>query len=296
MAGCHQPDGASFDLLLDTMCNMFGGMVLIAILLAVLAQASGRSKQIDDSDDGVRVDAETAARQEAEVVQLGELIAQRQRRLRSITNVVMNATSDDVEGLRKKLAKLREENADLEKSLESHRNVAEEKDSTLEQLEVEIAELEAAAAKETAKVETRNLRMPTLRVTEKMPVFLAVSKGALHTISDVTDKRRPYEKRDYDPSSVTVDHEPGGLDIVEIRAQSGQDLSDGGLPGEVGGKILANVERNTEFLWFAVYPDSYGAFNRAKEFFASRGYEFNWTRMTKNQTLSIVPAKRIETQ
>jgi len=68
------------------------------------------------------------------------------------------------------------------------------------------------------------------------------------------------------------------------------------MPGSTGSLILRNVDKHTEFLSFAVYPDSYREFNYVKEFFTSRGYDFNWTRMEDEQTISIIPAESIETQ
>ena len=289
-------DGGSFDLLLDTMCNMFGGMVLIAILLAVLTQATGKTKPSTTSDKDIRISAETAAMQQAEAVQLRELVARNEQRLSDMTNVVATLTANDVEQLRRHMSKLAREQTARKKKLTSRKKTAEQKKRELSRLKDETDKIQKQAERETMKVERRNLRMPRLTATDKSPVFLAVKNGVLCAINDVAQKPSPYSKRKYSPTSVKVHHEPGGLDIIEVQPEREQRLSGDALPGRIGKQILANVDRRAEFLWFAVYPDSYGEFNLAKEFFAGRGYEFNWTPLAEDETINVVPAKRIETQ
>lgn len=296
MGRCRQSDNGSFDLLLDTMCNMFGGMVLIAILLAILSQASSKVKPDDTEGADAAIDIATAAQQKAEIVQLNELITQREQRLKQTTNVVINATRNDVEGFRRHLSELKRENDTLGKALISHKSASKQSEGMLAQLNTELERVKTQIELQETVFEKRTMRMATLRATIKQPVFFAVKKGLLCAISDISVKQDLYSKRGYNTSSVEVNREPGGLDIVEVRPETGQELGDGSLPGKVGKQVLENVHSATEFISFAVFPDSYGEFNRVKEFFASRGYEFNWTPMVEDQTIRIVPAKRIETQ
>jgi len=297
MGRCREPSSASFDLLLDTMCNMFGGMVLIAILLALLSQTSGHvSSEGPVEDDSSFIDAESASLQAAELVQLPELIAQRERTLAHMTNATIAVDQKDMELIRQTVSRLESKRKSLDKTLTEQKVESESQETTLSQLEEDIRVVDAQCKRESAKVENRKLRLPRLQATKKSPVFLAVKGGVLCAINDVRTVRPPFSKRTYDLTSVTVDHEPGRLDVIEIRRTSGGRATRDGMPGSTGSLILRNVDKHTEFLSFAVYPDSYREFNYVKEFFTSRGYDFNWTRMEDEQTISIIPAESIETQ
>jgi len=275
---------------------MFGGMVLITILLAVLAQSVGNAESQDQSNADKALDSRTAARQEAEAIQLEELVFQYEQRLSTMTNIVMNASREDVEKLRRRLSVLKREAETTEEALETNRKQVTEKQKEMQFIKLEIERVETQVKREKAKVESRTLRMPLLQTTDKTPVFLAVKGGSLCAVSRVSGSKPPDGKRGYDIVSVKVESEPGGLDIAEVLVEMGQPVAERGLQGPVVSQVLANVNAANEFLSFAVYPDSYVQFNLVKEFFARKGFEYNWLPMVEDGTIRIAPAERIEIQ
>jgi len=266
---------------------MFGGMVLIAILLAILAQASGKGTRQNTGDSPARITVEVASRQHAEIVQLSELVVRHEERLHRLTNIAIHATQSEVDSLRQRLAKLEKARRSEKKKLGAHAAKAGEREVELERLLSKVAEIEEQIRMEQSEVEARTLRMPRLRVTDKKPVFFAVKANRLYGISDISRKRPYGGTRGYDSAEVSVDHEPGQLAIVEVRAGLGQPVAKGTLPGDRGRQVLANVDRATEFLSFSVYPDSYAAFNLLKSFFIERGYELMWWPKKAGEPVTI---------
>lgn len=223
------------------------------------------------------------------------MIEQHEKRLDLSTNIEINATQADVEKCKKQLVKLKRERKVMDRKLKSSKKKTSNKENELVQLKIDEAEIRTKIEKERATVESRNIRMPRLRTTYKTPVFLAIKNNKLYAVSDVSHRYSSGKKREYNLSSVTVSYEPK-MEVIELRNGKGEYVSSGSLAGEIQKNIALNVNKDKEFLVFAVYPDSYGSFNSVKELFAGRGYEFNWSRMLDDESMRIVPAESLETQ
>ncbi|MGK0259435.1 MAG: hypothetical protein ACI96M_002877 [Candidatus Azotimanducaceae bacterium] len=297
MSRNRESGNESFDLLLDTMCNMFGGMVLIAILLAIISQETGKaSPRPDSSSDGEGVEYSVATDQDAQVVQLRALVAVYEEQLTKSTNSLEHVSKEEALRLRERLVLLRRENEGLSKKVATIINDHEAKRESVAALMLKVTTIESKVVESRPQTVPRNLRMPRLHKIDKIPVFLAVKNGALFSVSDTSNKRVLFAARGYDLESVILENEPGGLRVIELRPGRGQNLSKEALPGRLGRQMLTNLDTSTEFLSFAVYDDSYGTFNVAKEYFSELGFEFNWTRMSGDQLIKVSPVESLEAQ
>src|SRR5215212_2230753 len=70
----HQPD--SLELLLDTMCNTFGGIIMIALLIALLSRDASSDTAITQRAETVRRQIEQTQKQTIEAEQLRQRLQQ----------------------------------------------------------------------------------------------------------------------------------------------------------------------------------------------------------------------------
>lgn len=274
-------DVSSFDMLLDTMCNTFGGIVFIALLLSIVTNTAAKHSQVDGRANGrilqgVRDRAEVA-RLKGEAHVLADTIRLlEQRSAPSISKGGAEAASvvsnlqliaqrrvlEEREGtLRARLVELREH----------ARTSEQDAGDRLRQIE----ELRAGLAR-ARKESTRHVRLPRLRAAPGMQsCFFALSGGRLYAVSDVSGLLPRTGGRGYDLQEVDVESGEG-LDVVKLRKGAGEPVR----PGcEQHGKLalaIRNCGKDDEIVSFVVSPDSFAAFNYVKRIFVDRGFTYNW--------------------
>jgi hypothetical protein len=95
--------------------------------------------------------------------------------------------------------------------------------------------------------------------------------------------------RGYNTTTVEVRSEPLGLSqTIVLRKQAGQPVRQGGEAGGALRMMLNNINKNNEFVSFAIYPDSYAEFNYIKGLVTGLGIDYNWLPMEANEALIIV--------
>lgn len=284
-------DEGSLDLLLDTVCNMFGGIVLIAILLALLSQFSGQesSASVDEQETTSKV-VDVQAQKE-ELAALRELVERRKQQVKEPPNENDNATKESVKQLKQRDVVLKEEKEDLKDNIQKAMDEEKRLFTVVAKLDFDIEEAAEEAAKIREIIERRPLRMPRLHSSNKSPVFLAMQNGRLYAISEVDSSYSEGKKRTYDTKDVDVESEPGGLHLIEIVPHAGQAITAPLSSSGTVEKVLRNVDRRNEYLCFAVFPDSYAQFNILKRYFIEQQYEYNWEPMSHAQIIQIQPAE-----
>jgi hypothetical protein len=275
-------DLSSFDMLLDTMCNTFGGIVFIALLLSIVSGAVSRHVTKPESaslEDLVELE------QDIELAKLEreyqELNAARKHLEESLTSQSVVSPADALapisyassnETLRVKLSELEQREKELELILAEL--TADINDPGVKaELEREIANLseELEQARSDA---TRKLRLPKLRQKEGVRVFFAIKDGRFLAIHDVAGKTGL--DREFDKNDVVVESGPD-QDVVELRKGAGQVIKPG---AERQGKLaaaLANLDPKTENPFFIVSTNSFKEFNYVKTTFVDRGFSYNWS-------------------
>ncbi len=273
-------DISSFELLLDTMCNTFGGIVFIALLLALLSNATKRASSASSRDNAARLELQSVE-QIMRMDRLRQQIDQLRRSLELRTSATLRThsgevnrtellatvesnrvTATDNESLRTECQGLAETNAVLRRELE----MASITETELRQQATRLGVQLDAATNRTA---TRTLRLPRLHVVSKMPVFIAVKAGRIHQISDLTSGF--HRTRTYTDKDVILEEGPD-LTVVTPRANGGVRVDD-----RLWKAWLENVDAGHEYASVAVYLDSFAEFNILKDALVRLGIEYNWT-------------------
>ena len=277
-------DISSFDMLLDTMCNTFGGIVFIALLLSILAGSKARQAVKAQSSGSPSL---------AEVEGLAEeyrLIRECEQLDRALNNPDSKTSPEPSKaaGVVRPLAELQQTNNVLESELaklqEHQRQLSEEiaileesaksKSTTAGDLQVQIERLNNELKNQITK-SSETIRLPRIHAKPGLQAcFFAVAGGRFYSISDVA-RADSYGNRGYDHQDVSVMPEEG-QDIVVIKNGAGQPITSG---CENAGKLAAalqNCDKNSEIISFSVRSDSFSEFNYVKKLFVSRGFNYNW--------------------
>jgi len=284
MRGKDEDCVSSFDLLLDTMCNTFGGVVFIALLLVILSHAMGPS-----AADGKQLDNRSrkelmAAEQNAELRQL-------QQQVRILTNILQKmvvppstnqsvapklATNDDNAKtnaiLRAEIKSQEEELARMREEIEKNKLLINGNLNNRTNLEHQIAQLEKDLQTATNR-ESRILRFPRLHKTTKRTVFMGIKNGKLYPVSDIS--HATLSDRDYDTTFVVVERGPNHV-TVSLKPNCGQQIRSGAEREGVFLQMLSNINATYEHISFAVFPDSYAEFNYVKNIIIQKRLEYIW--------------------
>lgn len=262
-------DSDNLELLLDTMCNAFGGVIFIAILLAVLSQfAEVTSAPKDDPVKQKELEREHATLES----ELRQLRADRDRQGRVLQ--MMGGVAD----LANKLGKLKEDNVALKRKLKALEQ-ANEESSVLGGKEEGVKD----EIKVAMRGEMRKLDLPKLRASRKITVFFIIKWSRLFVL------RIPTSAAAHGPvnrSEVRCreSQDATGVKRLEYEAIPGRGIQLDG-PGWENSpgvrKILNNVSPQKHSLHFAVYSDSYAALKTARRLFLAKGYEYNWHIMPR---------------
>jgi hypothetical protein len=277
----------SLYMLLDTMCDAFGGIILLAVLVVLLTseekiQNATRSDTSEMMQRRVAV-AQTNLQQSLQLAaslhatanddrwkSQVELLAQRQqledeiKRIRELAaqnekEIDANAGSDPTE----RLKKLDDQIAETEvKKLAAQNSIdaaTDEKKHTSERL----AALERQMA-EVAKMSERELRLPREHDTDRQVVYAIVMYGRVYFCRN-TDMTR-------NENDIQWTDGPG----VEVAAPKQGKGWDPSINAAQFKSYFTAQLRNSVFVDFVVIGDSFPAFIRAKQLAVESGMPYGW--------------------
>ncbi len=269
-------DLSSLDMLLDTICNTFGGIVFIALLLAIFSQASGTR----DRDHRATAQAEIRmAGLNARKGQLQAAITRLESQL--LTQSAFTNKQDLLIALMAANTTLR---ASVAKAQEVRAKASEEVAGLREQVTKDrsersrlVAELHVATleSQQAAPPASATRRLPRLQAIQGYrPVFLAIQDGFLYALNDL-GRKDAYGARAFDQQRVYVETE-SDITVITPKQGSGQRIgAESAMTGLLAG-ILANVDPRTEYFQIAVDKRSFGAFNDVKQVLVRAGFRYFW--------------------
>lgn len=284
----------SLDLLLDTMCNTFGGIILIAILVALI---SGGRLQLAVPASTEDVSKLRAGAQE-ELSRLQRVAADLQERIAAgglAKKVEMARQKEEAEArvvsLQKRLASAQGELKKLEDIKPSERRGALE--AELEREDEQMNDLNRAQSRLNADLEGRRrvlagveqqtrsvleafvlrLRYPRERPTGKGQFYVLVKNRRLY----------PTFLPDGERNRQTIDWtELGGDSIARPRAGMGVDpILD---PGQAD-RLFSQLNPGSRYVAFVVFEDSFAAFSAAQQLCLRRGLEYGWVPSLKQEAV-----------
>jgi hypothetical protein len=286
---------SSLELLLDTICNSFGGVLFLAILIAVLLQMNGgrdrpvetpqptEAEQIALHGALVELSAELeslrkARQQQEELITeldipdaagpfeaLSQLRAQRDARLA----LRLNLLRELVEG-RSRIQQLNEDLRQLDEALAAARYSAEQQQRRLE------AEVAARA---------RTARLPQMRSTSKREIAFAVRYGRLYQVLryDGVDSAGPNSDEMDDVTRL------GSRGVVP-KPGAGMPIAANAAFAEQLRRRVATFSPSRCYLCIALWPDSFNEFQIVKTQLVALGYEYRLLLMRDREPLTFGPA------
>ncbi|TWT66959.1 hypothetical protein Pla123a_43880 [Posidoniimonas polymericola] len=279
----RRADGAneSLDLLLDAVSNTFGGILFLAVLIAILLRFSGDPTTASTTGEHEASDASPtardieAARRAVEELQIAN--AQARDAAAAMGAVETNIGYERYVALQVKSSGLQAElaarNRDLsELSVAVTKLEAELDSSTREKqsLELEIAAVHMKIRQET-KTSTRTAQLPSLRATDKQEFPVIVRYGRVYL---------PYSAKSYGVNRVrTLDSFvvlANEADMIRITPKPYAGIrvaQEGSFTAKLRTR-LAGLDEERFYIALAVWDDSFGEFGVLRSDLVSMGFEY----------------------
>lgn len=259
---------SSLDLLLDTICNTFGGIVFIALLLALLSQSAGKAATM--SPEKQRRKLETA-RMEQEVSDLTQAVAALEQNIGKKDNIPAESSS----ALSAELTAVLATNAVIDARIEelsqqvqqqtallgSDAQAEDALDRQIKQVRKQIREIAITAPRFSSPAGIRRLPRVDKAPSGMRHEWFAVYKGKLYWL----DGRDP---------AVIETIRPDEYWLYEVNSTRGQIIRPGCEQEGLFSMILNRMPSNGYVLRFMVDIDSFSDFNYVKSVITSHGYRY----------------------
>ena len=274
----------SLDLLLDTICNTFGGIIFIACLVALLARDANSvpDRAMEQADLDMikrRIDVATS-----DLEKLEGLIT-RQTEKRASTSTLVTRRDELTEAIKEmraksasareqssgtppsgELQKLRAANRLLRNEVERLLNAVTSSEKEIARLETRQKDLEAKAFAAKAKTKEQ-LRFPKERKQDKSVLFVILKHGKIYSCWEDSGER----------NNTTISWEPVGDDDADDAVRATPIPSQGGrLPAEAGdvSAQLRAIASSEKYIAIALFPDSYDTWRDYRGIVQDVGLEY----------------------
>jgi hypothetical protein len=289
-------------MLLDTMCNTFGGIILIALLIALLAREA-RNSQAE-----TRAITENAALLQRQVQQAQDELGQARLLQQQLAQRAADPAASNLLSLVQRRQQLRDLNelmveqlqaaaqpaafrpADLvsnwsvratavQTNLTLERTLAAGLESQLQELHLQSNQLAQAALRQV-----QHLRLPREHATVKTNLNVIVRYGKIYPLYLFR-----FGAPERNTESVSWAEEADHVRRVEPAPDKGF-AAGPAAPGLA--EFLAQVRTNDFYLAFQVYEDSFPAFRAVKEAALQHGFEYAWEPRTNGFIVRLGPGQQ----
>jgi len=267
-------DGGSLDMLLDTMCNTFGCLIFLAILLAIISREVAHSIHVREAGGVTTVESR---RQEATIAaltlereSLQKILASQQKvhELKGPRDVDLSTLREESAILDKKLKAVKQQLEQTRERIISQKEETARKTAECEQIEKKLSDLKSDAEKK--KVIKRNVRLPRLHAVKvKRSLLCGIKFRKFYTVSNLAGGAT------FDTSEVIATKKPGMYEI-QLKPGAGQRVVKGAAPRGKLAKALATPNPGQVLVQLSVYPDSFAEFHLVRKHFLDRGFQYNW--------------------
>ena len=279
----RQSRGDSLDLLLDTMCNTFGGIIMLAVLVTLLSKQERNGRATVDSEEMMRrriSEAELTLKESRAananlVTEAGD--PDTKKRLEAVVEkkalqAMLEVSARDAEAANAsqplaaqdaaaRMAQLRDEMAKAAATRTDLSNQLSTAEINTRRLTARASDLaKQAAALQSASVQKS--RLPKEHSTSKSVVNVIVQYGKVYPVHTTSGARNTaHVEFTKNGNGVTVRPLPGaGLDA---RSSDWRNW-------------LNQLSASQDYIGFYVFEDSFGAFNAAKKVTVGAGFDYGW--------------------
>ncbi len=255
---------SSFDLLLDTMCNTFGGIVFIALLLALMPVGQSRQAKAPQPSQNEAALEKTIE----ELWQAAHVFGGRDSLpLPFMLQAAVDHLKQAVHKARIGLSEMKARKTAVQVEL----SMAERE---LDLLKQQAVRLEQMPPDDNSLV--RDARYPLLHTVHKSTLFLAVMNHKIYAVHDVSPGPGTLF-RDFDHEDCDVVGNRFAMSyVVTVRPDAGSKVVIGDIARGKLKKALHNLDPKKTFISFVVDKRSFAEFNYVKEMFLERGFEYMW--------------------
>ena len=275
------PVGDSLDLLLDTICNTFGGILFIAMLVVILTSQISRdaapSAPSAESSRALRRLRGELTESESKLTKLRQAVRQKEDLERRFADPEslgllesLRSLDDDSDELMKeraqKLTDVAESQADLEETARELERLAQLLTATKERLQLEKQRLENEAS-----LRSRTSEVPQQRATQKQAIAFFLKAGRL---SAFAHRNEDGEIVQNEAESKILEEAPGKK-YIELVPGAGLAIAvDGSNAAEIATR-LADFDKTKHFLSVFVFKDSFANFESLKNEMIRSGFEYH---------------------
>ena len=290
----------SLELLLDTICNMFGGIVFIAMLLSMFASASGESiarSRTGLSASGAVSLSRTVAAKRAELQSAEAALRDVQAAagmapvdaavdraaMMELLNQSITEAQERLEQANAMLDRVRDRTGSVQQQLQDAKERADELAASADDIQKQIRTQRASRVSEA--------RLPVRRETPKKPFHLAVRYGKVYQLFTIDRSG----ERSLNESDVTVRDLEGGR-RVDLKPGGGFAAIQTLGASERWKRITASVSSREHFFQIAVYPDSFDGFRILRQEALAAGYDYDIVLFSDDEDMFLVAADEFSTQ
>jgi len=275
-------EGDSLDLLLDTMCNLFGGIIFVALLVALLAGEDASQKVnpgknpsqdlLEREIANLQQDLDALKRSVEEAGKMAEnakgaaaeqqAFAALKAEVQALRTALELANQEAPEGqdLGQYLQQTKDKKAVLERETldlgNKQKSLREEK----ERLQKRLADLQKRG-EEIAEQKTEGFRFPREKASAKNPYWILLSEKRFYPV------RNPNENFSYWTEFVRVQKT---LDEEKVQPIPGRGLKN---EKEIR-EVFSGIKASDFYPVFIISPDSFSEFRKARDIALAMGFEF----------------------
>lgn len=287
----NNANASSLDLFLDTICNAFGGIVFISILISILAQMQGGSSTPEETPT---ITKEKAAEITQEVT---ELQSERTRLIAMIQKLERDQLGGDqtelldmlkqMEDSQKKLDDVVSQQTQASNKLSDIQSEVEKLQEEAEKVERELSDAQAALVAQTKSLDDaldaleQKVQLSKARVTRKSFVFMVMRFEKIYLVTDLSKANAEDLFTEHVEKLVTN----SGVSI-RPKPDAGWPWKDSQTLPRFRSAIAARKPSEC-FIEIAVWPDSFDTFGKFKQTIVELGYEYELLPLTDLPSLPI---------
>jgi hypothetical protein len=289
------PSGDSLDLLLDTICNTFGGILFIAMLVVILTNQmshdSSPSEPTAENSRALRKMRGELSDSDAKLTKLRQAVRQKEDLERQFADpesrellTTLHELDDDTASMiidrNEKLQNVAESQADLIESAQE-----------LERLTQMLAEAQLRLEQEKQLLQTettlrsRTSQTPKQRATQKTPVAYFLKAGRLCAVAKKDENGTPIPNEE----EVRFVDDPVEGKYVEPIENAGLPIAPDGSNAEQIGEKLTIFDKNQHYLSVVVFKDSFANFEALKNEMIRAGFEYQLILFADDEKAHIGP-------
>ena len=288
----------SLELLLDTICNTFGGILFLAVLVIILVHRTGESLQ---RAAVAKLDRKAASSKSQDLDQRQSELRSLERALNEYRTTLTGLKTEEAAAQAHRVLELREEVAaltadrvkylqqfaSLNNQLEGDEQKRERVRSSLALAKKDEQSLEEKLDRER-KNRTRTTSLPILRQTDKREFPLILRFGHLYV--PFTAESGLVTRKSNLSEFVVLD-DKGPVIRATPKPYAGLPIDDGDeLPNSVRRK-LNSLDHGTVYLAIGVWEDSFEEFQLLKEIIVKLGFEYRLIPIATGEFIQESPVK-----